>query len=63
MLFEAKYAFLVILTHFHQHTHTHTHTHTQVIPQLIARIDIREDVVRSSIHNVLMKVGRAHPQV
>ena len=34
----------------------------QVIPQLIARIDIKHDSVRELIHRVLNDVGREHPQ-
>ena len=34
----------------------------QVIPQLIARIDTRKVYVARLIHNLLMEIGRVHPQ-
>ena len=34
----------------------------QVIPQLIARIDSPDEVVRSLIHRLLQRIGRDHPQ-
>eukprot|EP00052_Salpingoeca_macrocollata_P027230 m.257819 g.257819 ORF g.257819 m.257819 type:complete len:2371 (+) comp22712_c0_seq2:129-7241(+) len=37
-------------------------TWLQVVPQLIARIDIRNDVVRDALHGLLMRVSRVHPQ-
>ena len=37
-------------------------TWLEVIPQLIARINQRNERVRHSIHNLLADVGRAHPQ-
>ncbi|KAI9893709.1 MAG: phosphatidylinositol kinase- protein kinase tor1 [Vezdaea aestivalis] len=37
-------------------------TWLEVMPQLIARINQRNERVRHSIHNLLADVGRAHPQ-
>ena len=37
-------------------------TWLEVIPQLIARINQRNERVRHSIHNLLADIGRAHPQ-
>jgi FKBP12-rapamycin complex-associated protein len=36
-------------------------TWLQVVPQFIARLDICEPAVRPSIHQLLLDVGRAHP--
>jgi FKBP12-rapamycin complex-associated protein len=38
-------------------------TWVQVIPQIVARIDIPRKRVRSQIKNLLIRVGEAHPQV
>jgi len=37
-------------------------TWVQVIPQLIARIQVPDPKLRESIHDVLLQVGRCHPQ-
>ena len=34
----------------------------QVIPQLIARIDVADQTIRQSIHQALLDIGRQHPQ-
>lgn len=38
-------------------------TWLQVIPQLIARIDTQRQLVGRLIHQLLMDIGKAHPQV
>lgn len=35
----------------------------QVLPQLIARINVGESVIRDSLHSLLLRIGMAHPQV
>lgn len=40
----------------------HIDTWVQVIPQLIARIQIADPYLRSSIHDILLRVGRSHSQ-
>ena len=37
-------------------------TWVQVIPQLIARIQVADPKLRASIHDILVQVGRCHPQ-
>lgn len=38
------------------------HTWLQVIPQLIARIDTNRNLVRELVHELLMDIGKHHPQ-
>ncbi len=35
----------------------------QVLPQLIARINVGEPAIRESLHSLLLRVGLSHPQV
>jgi FKBP12-rapamycin complex-associated protein len=37
-------------------------TWLQVIPQLVARIDVKDEVVKQSIHEALLDIGYQHPQ-
>jgi hypothetical protein len=37
-------------------------TWLNVIPQIIARINMPDDTIRQSVHNLLIRIGQEHPQ-
>jgi len=37
-------------------------TWLNVIPQIIARINMSDDTIRQSVHNLLLRIGQEHPQ-